>query len=64
MAKKPVIIYSKPTRCVKCSVTNVMTHSSDVDVKTGGWKCSTCGHLYLFAHWKIQKAGQANKRAA
>ena len=55
------LIRSKPYRCVKCSIVNEMTHPSGVDMKTGGWNCSTCGHLYLFAHWKIQKAGRAKE---
>jgi len=51
------VVYSKPTRCIKCSVVNQMTHAADVDMKKGGWECANCGHTYLFAHWKIQKAG-------
>jgi hypothetical protein len=35
-----------------------MTHLASADPKTGGWTCARCGHLYLFAHWKIQKAGR------
>jgi transposase len=38
------LVRSKPTRCVKCSITNEMTHPEDADPKTGGWTCSRCGH--------------------
>jgi hypothetical protein len=57
--QKVKIVRSKPTRCVKCSITNEMTHVEGADLKTGGWTCSRCGHLYRFAHWKIQRAGKA-----
>jgi hypothetical protein len=57
------LVRSKPTRCVKCSITNEMTHPQGADLKTGGWTCSACGHLYRFAYWKIQKAGKGSKAA-
>ena len=28
------------------------------DPKQGAWQCPNCGHLYRFAHWKIQKGGK------
>jgi hypothetical protein len=60
---KEKLVRSKPTRCVKCSLINEMTHPLGADPKTGGWTCSQCGHLYRFAHWKIQKAGKAARAA-
>jgi RNase P subunit RPR2 len=57
------LVRSKPTRCVKCRIINEMTHLQSADLKTGGWTCSQCGHLYRFAHWKIQQAGKAFKAA-
>ena len=60
-AQEEKLIYSKPTRCVKCSIVNEMTHPAGMDTKSGGWTCSRCGHLYLFAHWKIQKAGRTKE---
>jgi hypothetical protein len=61
--KEAKLVRSKPTRCVKCGLINEMTHPQDADPKTGGWTCSRCGHLYLFAHWKIKKAGKDSKAA-
>jgi hypothetical protein len=55
------LVRSKPTRCVKCGIINEMTHPQGADPKTGSWTCSRCGHLYRFAHWKIQKAGKASE---
>ena len=60
---KDQLVRSKPTRCIKCGITNEMTHSHDADPKTGGWTCSGCGHLYRFTHWKIKKAGRESKVA-
>jgi len=61
--KQEKLIRSKPTRCIKCSIVNEMTHAESADPKTGGWTCSRCGHLYRFAHWKIKKAGRESKVA-
>ena len=52
------IVYSKPTKCVRCTVIVEMTHSHDADPKAGAWRCPHCGHLYRFSHWKIQKGGK------
>ena len=52
------IVYSKPTKCVKCTLTVEFTHAQDADMKLGGWACPHCTHVYRFTHWKIQKAGK------
>ncbi len=53
-----MVVYSKPTKCVRCTVVVEMTHSGDADPKAGSWQCPNCRHLYRFAHWKIQKGGK------
>lgn len=57
------LIQSKPTRCVRCSMVNAMTHPVGEDPKAGAWTCSKCGHRYPFAHWKIKKAGREKEAA-
>ena len=53
-----MIVYSRPTKCVRCTITSEMTHSADADLKAGSWECPNCHHLYRFTHWKIQKGGK------
>ena len=61
---KQGLCYSKPTKCVKCSIVGEMTHPAGENLKLGGWTCARCGHIYRFAHWKIKKAGRVAKEDA
>jgi len=65
---KPVreigMVYSKPTRCLQCTGIVEMIHAEDADKEKGAWQCPRCNRKYLFAHWRIVRAGKKKSPAA
>ncbi len=60
-AKSNDLVYSNPTMCVHCHLVVEMFHERGDDPIRGAWTCPTCGHQYLFAHWKIKTRPKIKK---
>ena len=58
----PKKVYSKPTKCFRCSLIVEMTHLVDADPQEGAWTCPQCNKLYPFRLWKIRKKGGQRKK--
>ena len=58
------LVHSHPTMCLHCHLIVEMVHERGADPVKGSWQCPSCGHKYLFSHWKIKKQTRGKKEAA